>query len=39
VRIGSFALACALVVASALPAWAEIRIEDARIAAGELRIT
>jgi hypothetical protein len=33
------ALTGALIVASALPVRAEIRIEDARIAAGELRIT
>jgi hypothetical protein len=35
----SLTLACALVAASALPSLAEIRIEDARIVAGELRIT
>jgi hypothetical protein len=35
----SFALACALVALSALPSAAEIRVEDARIAGGDLRIT
>jgi len=39
VRTSSFALACALLALSAVPSAAEIRIEDARIAAGELRIT
>jgi len=39
VRLRSFALACALVTASALPSVADIWVEDARIAAGDLRIT
>jgi hypothetical protein len=39
VRTSSFALACALLALSAVPSAAEIRIEEARIAAGELRIT
>lgn len=38
-RMRAFALGCALAALSALPSSAEIRVDDARIAGGDLRIT